>query len=215
MVQRVNVRLSGRIGTGAPEVWSVGLNYGINVTLSQEEAQEAAELILSGLSATSWAALGTLKNGVGASVTLNQIDTYSYGPTGPAVGHGVAAPATPFSFTGTTSAPPQVAACITLLTGQPGRSRRGRIYWPQTAPAMGADMKSSTAKDKSTGMVTTLAAINNALLTFGTPFPAVYSPTLDVVTPVTAVRAGDVLDTQRRRRDALAETFTTSQYPGS
>lgn len=44
--------------------------------------------------------------------------------------------------------------------------------------------------------------------------PVIYSPTLDALTPVSAVRVGNVLDTQRRRRDAVPETYVTVPLTG-
>lgn len=213
MVQRVNVRIGGGLGSGPQEEWSIGLNYGNGgVVLNQEQAQEVAEDIAD-LLAASATPFGSLANGSGAGVSVRTVEVYSYG-TGPAaVAKGESPLGTPRVFTGGTSAPPQTTACITLLTALPGRSYRGRVYWPQLAPVVTPDLKSSTAKDKHAGLVTLNTAISNVLAFYGPFVLCVYSRTLDVVTPVTSVRSGDVLDTQRRRRDALTETFSSSQIP--
>lgn len=209
MAIRINVRLSGKMGATATEVWSVGLNYGGGAApLDQAQALAAAGDIRDALAASSGAVLGTLKNGVGAQVNLDQVDVYSYGVTGPAVSHGAVPFSPAIAFTGAPTAPPQTTGCITLQTALPGRSYRGRIYWPQTAPAIDTNFKSSTAKGLGGGFATMNGAIEAELLAYGPWVLGVYSAVQDVVTPVTTVRAGDVLDTQRRRRDALAETFT-------
>ena len=41
----------------------------------------------------------------------------------------------------------------------------------------------------------------------------VWSRTLNSVMPVNSILAGDVLDTQRRRRDRAVEAYTAASYP--
>jgi hypothetical protein len=117
--------------------------------------------------------------------------------------------------TGTVNRPHQVAVCVSLLTGIPGRSRRGRAFWP----AMG-------------GVLTSPSGVqgNPTPLAIGEAYQAlieavedrsgvdalqavVHSSTLALNTPVTSIRVGDRLDVQNRRRDALVEAYTTIGHP--
>lgn len=208
MAQRTQIRLSGAMGVGNVERWSVGLTYGLGgLTLSAAQAQELAEDLADAIGAGT-ISVGTLANGVGAAVTMDTVEVYSYGAVGPAVSRGSDLITPTKTFTGTTSAPPQTTGCITLLTGLPGASRRGRIYWPQTAPVINTSYKSSTAQGLGNGLNTLNTGITNALAFYGPFRLCVYSAKLDEVTEVTAFRSGDVLDTQRRRRDALTESYT-------
>lgn len=120
------------------------------------------------------------------------------------------------AYTGTSVAnqPAQVARVISLRTGRPGRSYRGRMYWP----SLTAVIVPGTGKLDPTNQ---LATLNNAIKMIkmvrdqantivgaGSDIqPVIYSSTLDLVTPVTKVQVGDVLDTQRRRRDRLQESY--------
>lgn len=107
---------------------------------------------------------------------------------------------------------PQTALVLSLLTGRPGRSYRGRMYWP----ACGAAINQGTGRLSNPTIAQVAEAYDNLVVEIGIAsdqetslVPVVYSPTLNVVTPVTQVSVGDVLDTQRRRRDTLVETRAT------
>lgn len=110
---------------------------------------------------------------------------------------------------GTYTRPNQIALVVTTLTGRPGRSYKGRFYWPAVAgPAL-----SATGRISGTDLVADSAADLMIIISEETPngglTHVVHSPTLDILTPVSAIRVGDVLDTQRRRRDAIAEAYHT------
>lgn len=120
----------------------------------------------------------------------------------------------PATGAGTISKTLQTSWCLSLLTGRPGRSYRGRAYWPAWA-------YSGTA----TGMVggtdignalSTWKTIVDAAETAATSVDPSYVMTLVVrsrllhdSTPVTLYAMGSVPDTQRRRRDAAIETYST------
>lgn len=114
--------------------------------------------------------------------------------------------------TGVMTKVPQTALVLSLLTGRPGRSYRGRMYWP----ACGATIDATTGRLSGPTTAQVAEAYDDLVVELGmaslsstSMVPVVFSPTLNVVTPVTQVSVGDVLDTQRRRRDTLVETRTT------
>lgn len=101
--------------------------------------------------------------------------------------------------------PPQCALVISLLTGVPGKSFRGRMYWPRIAGGV-----TDTGRDATVGITPTnnVAAFIGGIGTLNTGDvgdAAVVSATKLLVTPVTQISIGDVIDTQRRRRDSLIE----------
>lgn len=115
--------------------------------------------------------------------------------------------------------PPQCAAVFSLRTGRPGRSYKGRMYWPAT----GVSPESSTGRMGNTfatallgdyvEMLSDVATLANGIMGPGSQLaPVVYSTKLDLVTPVTTIALGNVIDTQRRRRDKLAETYISEAY---
>lgn len=209
---RIRVGLNGGLGTGGPEVWSVGFNFVTAVAPSAADAQAMAEQIRDDLAAqwaTSYTDLRTLLSNRG---DLRSVDVYGYGTSGPAVSSGQAVMTTPLVGSAVLTMPPQACAVFSLQTDLPGPSYRGRTYWPALGASISADLKSSTAKQAGEDLVELVRDIETSLEVLTPVQWAVYSPKLGVLTPVSRVRAGDVIDTQRRRRDALVETFTVTPF---
>lgn len=111
--------------------------------------------------------------------------------------------------------PPQSAVVVSLLTDTPGGSGRGRMYWP----ALGATLDTTTARLSAPttqvvadGFNAYLEDVRDAL---ATAFPtigfdlAVRSKTTHTTPHVTRLRVGNIIDTQRRRRDSLREAYVT------
>jgi len=129
-------------------------------------------------------------------------DQYGYTGGGGASSHGHAT----LLITGTgTSTHPDTVACVTTLrTAHPGRSGRGRMYWP----ANGQTMTTATG----IAVNTNIDALVDALALFftaqntGTIVSSVVSQTLSSSFPITSVDADYVLDTQRRRSNKLKTT---------
>lgn len=205
MVARMRTIISGKLGVGGPEDWSVSLYWTL---LGGGATDDVGEL--QGLADNVYDAFATntiLMSWLGTGSTLSTVEAYSYGATGPAE---IAATATGvIGGTGTIALPPQCTAVISLLTGQPGQSFRGRAYWPNLTKTV--DSSLTLGSSPITALVTNFRdAVNDVSIGLFAPVElVVYSPTLDRVTPVTNVRAGSVCDTQRRRRDRLSEVYTT------
>lgn len=126
--------------------------------------------------------------------------------------------ATALPGTGSPKLPPQSAAVLSLRTNTPGASGRGRLYWPAMGPALTPSGRMVTADvvDRVAAFKEYLLAMRSAL---ATAFPtigfdlAIRSRTQQASPHVVRIQMGDVVDTQRRRRDALAETYTQSTFP--
>lgn len=120
---------------------------------------------------------------------------------------------TSFAGTGGTNAlPPQIAICASLLTDFAGGSNRGRMYLP--GPVNGQTTTAGKLTTAASGVIATAlsAAFAACLATGGGIVIQVYSPTLRSLTTVTAVGVGDVLDTQRSRRNSLLEIRAESSF---
>jgi hypothetical protein len=94
--------------------------------------------------------------------------------------------------------PPQAALVFSSLTDRTGKSYRGRNYWPAT----GALLTAAGVYTVTQALVDEFAAVVGAAAAAaptGGMQHVIYSPTLDVATPVTGYRVDAVIDTQRRR----------------
>src|SRR5690606_33116580 len=102
--------------------------------------------------------------------------------------------------------PFQCAPVVTLRTATLSRAGRGRFYAPSLAvDQVEAGRMTTAARD-------TLADAAEDLvqgLTAGGGTLVIYHRSAGTVTPVTSLDVGDVIDTQRRRRNKLIEARTS------
>lgn len=214
--------LTGAMATS--ERWTVGNSWGIVGLAPDTPDQERADDILARLLAytTNTNVPGFLLTCLSTALTITgwRVELRSEDERILSVAEGVKA--TPFAGLQTPTKTPQDAIVFSLRTSTPGARGRGRMYWPAvgttlsnqfqlTAPtsaevagaaktwlnAIGTEMNASYIADAS--------ALRVAL--------AVRSTTDHVCRDVTQIQVGTVLDTQRRRRDALKETYSSVSYP--
>lgn len=209
MVARNRMVLSGPLGTPEVERWSISLHFtgdgggSILDPVGLQTWANTAATYLSGADVELTALAQTMSTATG----IDRVDIYGYAATGPAVA--VAGADCAFSGNGAIESPFQIAAVASLLTDRPGASYRGRMYWP----AMGATVTTSGTFSEAPSLPAEFAEMLVALGNtdgFVTAILGVYSPTVNVVTPVTSIRVGNVLDTQRRRRESVPESFTSA-----
>lgn len=212
---RNKLLLTGTIAGG--EQWSVGFTYG---------AATIGEMIVTQEDLNAWAqAASSLINDSALSIWRNALSTAG------AFGYAIAQfydadnvltlqsvpQAIGVTGLGTPSKPPQTAIVVSLLTGRPGASYRGRVYIPAMGGGMDNTLKVDTptdTQDLADQTAEFLSDMANEAAGLGANIaPGVYSPTKDVVTPVTGVRVGDVFDTQRRRRNQLTEFYAIADLP--
>lgn len=120
---------------------------------------------------------------------------------------------TPKPGSGTASKVLQNSLVISLRTLTPGRSYRGRVYWPAwaytgTAEQLFASSSLNSWLPAYADLVELVVAQAIAVDPSYAMILVVRSRLLHVSTPVTALAVGNVPDTQRRRRDALTELYT-------
>lgn len=112
--------------------------------------------------------------------------------------------------------PPQIATVCTLIgVAARGLASKGRMFLPGTGFSVDTNGRIPTANQTAltTGMKTFLTAVNalpedNVILlaSQGRKPPLIGGP---VMHEVISIRLGNVYDTQRRRRNALTEVYTT------
>ena len=121
----------------------------------------------------------------------------------------------PVVGTGTPVRPFQMSIVLGLRTNIPGRSGRGRMYWPALAiPINNVSLRvADTAITALLGALSTLFANVQGILgtttPAGTAFIAVRSDKYQTEYSVEYYEMGDILDVQRRRRDKAVESRFT------
>lgn len=107
--------------------------------------------------------------------------------------------------------PPQIAEVISLRTGDPGRSRRGRMYFPPLGVAAlfgDGTLHVSRRAELAQAMADFFTGVNGDAFVASTAFVA--SDVLQALIAINEVRVGDIFDTQRRRRNALDESYSVA-----
>lgn len=130
-------------------------------------------------------------------------------PTGVTLAR-IDAPVAPDAGSGPNNACPNEVACVvSLRTAVAGRRTRGRMYLPPFSTVTLTNQ--ARWLPSVTGAIATAAATMLGSFTSGAEtFDAVVaSATGSLLTPVIATAVGDVPDAQRRRRDALIESYAT------
>lgn len=159
---------------------------------------------------------GTLRTLVGANGDYRKVRAYYYPTVGqPATIAGESTGAI-ITGSGVQTCPPQCSVVASLLTGVPGRRTRGRMYFPYVSANFsnaGKISGPSTAAGISGAVAQFLGAVADLVSSPAGFGPVVVSEVGGFVTPVTSVSVGDVMDTQRKRRDDMVETRTVTAIP--
>jgi len=108
------------------------------------------------------------------------------------------------------SLPAQCSPCVSLSTSTAGSRARGRMYLPppdSTAVTISGRLDAAFRTAIINGLDTFFATMGSNAAS-----PVVVSAVGGVYTsyPVNTIRLGDVVDTQRRRRNNIAEVYTTA-----
>jgi hypothetical protein len=128
----------------------------------------------------------------------------------------------PVFGTSTPTKTPQDACVISLRTSTPGARGRGRMYFPAMGAALNAtfQLNAPTAANVAADAKTWLNAIKGRMDAYYTSIAAaksvavsVRSATDHVCRDVNQIQVGSILDTQRRRRDAIPESYSSVAFP--
>lgn len=216
MAQKTNrVILEG--STWGGEVWSTSFAFADTtipvdggVITDYGDLATLASAIFADWGTETWAT--ALLNALASSNTLDRVRVEAR--DGTTLIQAAESDGTPINGNGGNPNPPQTAFVISLRTGRPGRSYKGRMYFPLTGMSVASNTGRlnpvsigpllTGAKD----MIKATLAQADTVAGPGSDFKTVvYSSKLDLVTPVTTIAIGDVVDSQRRRRDRLSETY--------
>lgn len=208
----VRISIEGLLPNG--EVWSVNPCYQI--------ADSGADNTFTEVNSIAAAIAGlTIPTGVrgmynsNTSINSIRVETRKYNGTLELLAE-AAVPAVVFG-SGSASHPFQTSMVTSLRTEFPGARGRGRLYWPATGvPILASTLRPATSEVTAalTGVKSYLSAIQTAI---NAQIPVinlvVWSRVGGTSHQVTRLLQGDILDTQRRRRDSLAETYQAVAYP--
>lgn len=209
---------------GGLEEWSTGANFSFFASVfggfNQTQCESIVQRLLTNLPTATWpATLKALISNQG-SITGWRVETHQEDETISAVAEN--SYAAPIVGVGSASKSPQDAIVISLRTAKPGARGRGRMYWPALGAGLSASFKLSgplpaaIAADAKTLLKLIGDQLNAELAAnsiVATVELAVRSQTAHDNNPVVRLQVGDVLDTQRRRRDALVEAYAVTAYP--
>lgn len=189
-------------GSSPGETWTFTLHT--SGTGSLESAQGAWEAATGAL----WT--GQLDAFISADVAMTAVSTASLDET---TGSQISRLETGVSRPGVATGemlPYQCTVAVSTRSDLATRAGRGRFYLPPLAEGNTAGGRlSSTAQ---AGIVTAVNQFFSSLDTGGLE-PVILSRSTMGTTPITRFDVGDVIDTQRRRRNGLLENRTTASVP--
>lgn len=197
-------------------MWSCGLRTGVlGAAPSNANLASAAGVVATQIGTV----ISSATNVMGTTVTLTQCTARYLNAAGQTVDLAIAPPAAPVSGVGTVQKPNQCALVVTLLTNAPTRRGRGRIYLPFIGGAsMSAGKYNAPVQiGVRDSMKAAINAINSSITTSLAAQLCVHSQVAPLTTAsvqlITAIRVGDVIDTQRGRRDGIVETYSVASIP--
>jgi len=212
MASVIRVGILGGLPGG--EVWSVNPCFFL---LSEPTEITSAEALTIATAINALVVPTGLRNLLSGITSFTGIRVEARDRTGALESQAEVVKAAPVNGGGAVAHPYQTSLVTSLRSGFPGGQGRGRLYWPATgiqldAATLRADPAAATAA--LSGIKTYLGQIQAAIaVTAGPTNLTVWSRTGSAFHAVTSLRQGNVLDTQRRRRDALAESYSELAYP--
>lgn len=211
MVARNKMVISGTLGLPAVEAWSVGFNWqvvGGGAITSQAGLDEWVARAADALTTLPASPLTAYLSSAGR---ITDVDIYAYSGPGPAVASATAG--VTFAGTASPTSVPQAAVGISLRSSTPGASYRGRFYWPALGGGVGNSLTLGLIPDWPEAVADLMSELSLPTDVGVGMQLCVYSPKLEVMTPVNRIEVGNVIDTQRRRRDNIRETYYSVPYP--
>lgn len=210
------LQILGRFnGTTADDIWTVGLNFGGN--LRPEYATAADMPSIAPILATWWDAWSTQ---LSTGVEMTGFKWNAIGPNGryvfPEQPNDYEWPVSKKGVQTTPIHPSSACVVMSLYTPLKGKRYRGRIYLPNTQGTLDSSWRLQNAHQLcATATADMIGALN---LEFGQApngsGVCIIASSYGVNTPVTVVRGGNVLDTQRRRRNRIEEVYYDSPIFG-
>ena len=213
-VKYYRVSLQGRLPSG--EVWSVNPVF---VPLVGPADPSPSELLAAATAVANVAVPADLLTGLSTNGQLTGARIEARDESFGLVGVGEYSRTSPLAGTSTMSKTLQTSIVLSLRTPFPGASSRGRLYWPALAYAidtstgkMSGTVRDAIATAAASYLEALCVALTGAITEADTFGLAVYSRTKNTFHYVTEIWVGDIFDTQRRRRDALVESYAVRPF---
>jgi hypothetical protein len=179
---------------------TVNFQFGLTADVSSSNLLAAANAIMTALGSST-----AFKASMGPTTRLDAIRLAVHNPnTGPETSAATSTGSPVVASTTGTQPPPQVCIVASLRTPTPGRSFRGRLYWPPTGVTGAGTISTAQAAAVNAGVQAFAQQVAIALAAVGSNTTWwVWSPTRGAGTAITQVSVGVRADTQRRRNDSL------------
>lgn len=207
-VPHIRVELRGTTASGA-EVWSCGFStappVGGGLADVESLALEAAVTF-----ANNFFSVTAVNSAFGTATRFTSTRVQQLEADGSVRATAESILGTPVVGSATTSLPTQCAVVVSLRSPTAGARGRGRMYLPNPAASALQSNGRLTTTVRDALAVNMRSAMNiwNGLA--DTEPVGVASAAGGFVTTVNKIQVGDVVDTQRRRRDALPESYYTT-----
>ena len=220
------IRILGASPDG--EVWSVNPRFVLHGVLGGQAAVEdlgEMETICADIAALNdgYVLPTVMRQALSSSLSITGIRMEAISDEGFLAGAAEHTLAAPVAGSTAPIRPLNVAWCVTLNHGaQYGRSGRGRLFWPAlgSVPTLSTTVRVSASQRQTfltalTGWLEAVAGIirDGTGKAVTSARQVVWSRTRGTLTEVDNLSLGDILDSQRRRRDALREQRTTIPWP--
>lgn len=209
---------------GAVEKWSCGISWGVFGLAPDSPDQAEVDGMLANL--IGWTTTGSVGASLRALMSTQatidgwRVEKRAEDETTLNVAQGLLV--SPVPGTSTASKTPQDSLVLSLRTATPGPRGRGRLYWPaigaslNTSFQMSSPIQATVATDAKAWLSAIGGQLNNYWIGIGSVRRAVLSVrsgTDHVCRDVNLIQVGSILDTQRRRRDTLPESYAATAYP--
>lgn len=209
-----HMRLIINGGLPGGEKWSCSFSLAGNQDSSVNQSQQQMNDMLAQFlpDAVTW--IQATGSKFSREVSLQRIDLRALDAEGRTIRLAQITPTSSTVGPSTTSMPNQCAVVLSQISGLPGARGRGRAYLPclATGPDTGGRISAADRTSILTNARTMLIAAEAAYIANGGVQPGGLVVASGVGAgqnnKVTRLRVGDVIDTQRRRRDALVEAYS-------
>lgn len=186
------------LGTFTGEEWSFGVYSSGSASLAAAQTAWAAGV-------TAFASTAYLLT-LATTVHFTEITTVEIDPSTGKQLTGTTDPRSEVGTAATTSLPYQCSPAVSFRTATLSRAGRGRIYAPSPAVVAVLDGRLTTA---AAGTLADSAAAMLGELDSAGLQPVIYHRAAHSTTPIISIDVGNVIDTQRRRRNKLVEVRTS------
>lgn len=198
--------------------WSSGIRFGFP-TIAPVYDVAKLQTFVNAAQAAANTFHGTVGAFTGSNCYLDNVSGAQIGVSGkytPSTQLTVISPSTPTAGAGTAVLPWNSAMVISLRTAIPrGRGSNGRVYWPGLALSVSSStgrVTSANVGTRITAAKTFFDALNTAANAYSAGMKAVVASAVGggLITPVTAIRSDDRVDSIERRENDQPSAWTTA-----